>query len=412
MTVSTLTNSIVYQGNGATATFTFPFPAVAASYLDVTYTDQNGGVTLIPKGQYSVQLNAPIAPNPTEIGGTVTYPLSGSPIPVGSTLTSARDLPGTQSTSLANQSTLYQPVIEAALDYITMLTQQNSNLVDNAVLFPLSDPTGLNHTLPPVANRSGQFVTFDGAGNVTVALTVSGGATISSFMQPFCLSANLVSAQNFLGINAAGYVPVGAEFDFAGYQAPQYYFMELGQAVSRTGFPELFNAMCPLYSTSFASGVVNITMPSRLDGLSSVTGIRIGTPVEGVGIPSGTSVINLGTSWINISNATTSSGTSIRLFPYNNGNGTSTFHLPDSRGLVVAGLDPQNATGRLTASTAGSVSGAAIGNYGGEQQHAITANEMYAHQHALYPTDPGHTHTYSGAGSFNAAGGGGIGGAY
>ena len=412
MTVSTLTNSIVYQGNGATTTFTFPFPAVAANYLDVTYTDASGNVTLLPKNQYSVFLNAPIAPNPTEIGGYITYPLTGTPIPIGTSLTIARNLPGTQATSLANQSTLYQAVIEAALDYVTMLTQQNSNLVENALLFPLSDPPGLGHTLPPVVQRSGQFVTFDGSGNVAVAIGVASGATISSFMQPFCNSANLTTAQSFLGINQAAQVPVGAEFDFVGYQAPQYYFMELGQEVSRTGYPELFNAMCPLYSTSYASGVVNITMPSRLDGLSSVTGIRIGTPVEGVGIPSGTSVINLGTSWINISNATTSSGTSIRLFPYNNGNGASTFHLPDSRGLVVAGLDPQNATGRLTASTAGSVSGAAIGNYGGEQQHAITANEMYAHQHVLYPTDPGHTHTYSGAGTFNAAGGGAINGAY
>ena len=396
MTVSTLTNSIVYQGNGATTAFTFPFPAVAASYLDVTYTDQNGGVTLIPKGQYSVQLNAPIAPNPTEIGGTVTYPLSGSPIPVGSTLTIARDLPGTQSTSLANQSTLYQPVIEAALDYITMLTQQNSNLVDNAVLFPLSDPTGLNHTLPPVANRSGQFVTFDGAGNVTVALTVSGGATISSFMQPFCLSANLVSAQNFLGINAAGYVPVGAEFDFAGLQAPQYYFMELGQAVSRTGFPELFNAVCPLYaSAQIQTGNIWVILPSRPDGLAATTGIRVGIPAEAPGvIPAGTTVVSLHPTnpWIQLSAAPTGNGSTIRLCPYGNGDGSTTFNLPDSRGLVVAGLDPQNGTGRMTASAAGGVSASAVGNYGGEQQHVISANEMAYHQHGYFITDQTHTH--------------------
>jgi microcystin-dependent protein len=396
MTVSTLTNSIVYQGNGATTAFTFPFPAVAASYLDVTYTDPNGGVTLIPKGQYSVQLNAPIAPNPTEIGGTVTYPLTGSPIPIGSTLTIARDLPGTQSTSLANQSTLYQPVIEAALDYITMLTQQNSNLVDNAVLFPLSDPTGLNHTLPPVANRSGQFVTFDGAGNVTVALGVAGGATISVFMQPFCNSSTLASAQNFLGINAAGYVPVGAEFEYAGMQAPQYYFMELGQAVSRTGFPELFNAVCPLYaSAQIQTGNLWVILPPRPDGLAATTGIRVGIPAEAPGvIPAGTTVVSIHPSnpWIQLSAAPTGNGSTIRLCPYGNGDGSTTFSLPDSRGLVVAGLDPQNATGRLTAGVAGGVSGSAVGNYGGEQYHVITPNEMPVHQHAYYVYDQTHTH--------------------
>jgi microcystin-dependent protein len=393
MTVSTLTNSIVYQGNGATTAFTFPFPAVAASYLDVTYTDPNGGVTSVPQGQYSVQLNPPIAPNPTEIGGIVTYPLTGSPIPIGSSLTITRNLPGTQATSLANQSTLYQPVIEAALDYITMLTQQNSNLVENAVLFPLSDPSGLNHTLPPVSLRSGQFVTFDGTGNVTVAQTVAGGATVSAFMQPFCNSATLVSAQNFLGINAAGYVPVGAEFEFAGLQAPQYYFMELGQAVSRTGFPELFNAVCPLYATSFTTGAVNITIPPRVDGLSSTTGIRVGMPVESPGaLPAGTRVVALGTSWINVSNAATANGTLVRLFPYGNADGNAFFSLPDSRGLVVAGLDPQNSTGRMVAAVTGSVSASAVGNYGGEEYHLVTGAEMPVHQHAYYVYDQTHTH--------------------
>jgi hypothetical protein len=396
MTVSTLTNSIVYQGNGATTAFTFPFPAVAASYLDVTYTDPNGGVTLVPKNQYSVQLNAPIAPNPTEIGGIVTYPLTGSPIPIGSSLTITRNLPGTQATSLANQSTLYQPVIEAALDYITMLTQQNSNLVDNAMLFPLSDPSGLNHTLPPVAQRSGQFVTFDGSGNVTVAQGVASGATISSFMQPFCNSANLITAQNFLGVNAAGYVPVGAEFEFAGLQAPQYYFMELGQAVSRTSYPELFNAMCPLYaSATVETGNVWVILPPRPDGLIATTGIRIGIPVEAPGvIPAGTTVVGLHPTnpWINISAAPTANGSTIRLFPYGTVDGNTTFNLPDSRAIVVAGLDPQNSSGRLTASASGGVTAANVGSYGGEQQHQLSANEMVYHQHALYITDQGHSH--------------------
>jgi microcystin-dependent protein len=212
-------------------------------------------------------------------------------------------------------------------------------------------------------------------------------------MQPFCNAANLISAQNFLGINAAGYVPVGAEFEFAGMQAPQYYFMELGQAVSRTAFPELFNAVCPLYATSFAAGAVNINMPARADGLSPVTGIRIGTPVESPGaLAPGTQVIALGTSWINISPAATGNGTSVRLFPYWAGDGSTTFTLPDSRGLVVAGLDPQNTTSRMTAIVAGGMSASGVGNYGGEQSHVITANEMAHHQHAYYITDQTHTH--------------------
>jgi hypothetical protein len=277
-----------------------------------------------------------------------------------------------------------------------MLTQQNSNLVDNAMLFPLSDPSGLNHTLPPVSQRAGQFVTFDGTGNVTVAIGVASGATISVFMQPFCNSANITVAQNFLGINAAGYVPVGAEFEFAGLQAPQYYFMELGQAVSRTGFPELFNAMCPVYaSATVQTGNVWVILPPRPDGLIATTGIRIGIPAEAPGvIPAGTTVVSLHPSnpWIQLSAAPTANGSTIRLFPYGNGDGSTNFQLPDSRGLVIAGLDPQNFTGRLSANVAGGVSASAVGNVGGEQAHVISANEMAHHQHAYYVYDQTHTH--------------------
>ena len=134
-------------------------------------------------------------------------------------------------------------------------------------------------------------------------------------------------------------------------------------------------------------------MPTRADGLSPVTGIRVGTRVESPGaLAPGTTVIALGTSWINISTAATGNGTSIRLFPYNNGDGSTTFNLPDSRGLVVAGLDPQNTTGRLVGAVAGSVSASAVGNYNGEEYHVVTGPEMPVHQHAYFVYDQTHTH--------------------
>jgi hypothetical protein len=46
----------------------------------------------------------------------------------------------------------------------------------------------------------------------------------------------------------------------------------------------------------------------------------------------------------------------------------------------------------MTASAAGGVSASAVGNYGGEQQHVISANEMAYHQHAYYVYDQTHTH--------------------
>jgi hypothetical protein len=170
--------------------------------------------------------------------------------------------------------------------------------------------------------------------------------------------------------------------------------MELGQAISRTGFPELFNAVCPVFNGAVVqAGNAWVIMPSRPDGLAPTTGIRVGIPVESPGaITQSTTVISIHPTnpWIQLSVAPSGNGSSIRLFPHSGGAGT--FNIPDSRGTVVAGLDPQNSTARLTANTSQGITAANVGSYGGEQAHVISINEMAAHQHAYYITDQGHSH--------------------
>src|SRR6516165_2699691 len=101
MTVSTTNNKVQYLGNGAAVTFSFPFPGVAASDILVFLTT-NGIVSQLNPLAYSVVLNPPILPNPTGIGGSVTYPLTGIPIPLGTTITIVRTLSEVQGTSLQN----------------------------------------------------------------------------------------------------------------------------------------------------------------------------------------------------------------------------------------------------------------------------------------------------------------------
>src|SRR5438045_6037688 len=123
MTVSTTANKIIYDGDGATTTWPFTFPGVASADILIYYTDVDGAITTIASNLYTVTLNAAISPNPTSIGGQVEYPLSGSPIAANTTLTIIRTLPLTQGTSLNNQGTLLQSVIETTLDYQTMTVQ-------------------------------------------------------------------------------------------------------------------------------------------------------------------------------------------------------------------------------------------------------------------------------------------------
>lgn len=189
MTVTTTSNKVVYQGNNATTSFGFSFaypggltPATAGQYLMVNYIDQNGNTFALVQGpasnNYQLQVNPAITPNPTSIGGSVVYAPGGNPIPTGSTLVITRVLPPTQQLSLANQGSLWQPVIEGALDFMTMFQQQflASSNSPMAIVAPPTDPTGLNYMLPAVSARASNLLAFDGAGNVTtIPLQLPGG---------------------------------------------------------------------------------------------------------------------------------------------------------------------------------------------------------------------------------------------
>lgn len=200
MTIATTANKIVYAGNGATTTFPFTFPAVAAADLQVYYTDTNGNISLLNPGSYTVVLNAAIAPNPTPAGGTVTYPLSGSPIALGTSLTIVRTLPEIQNTSLSNQGTMYPAVVEEAFDYLTMLVQQLQELLGRQIAVAVSDPAPA--LLPPAAQRANQAAIFDSAGNM-VAGQIPANGVISSAMQAFCDAVSIAAARAILGVPVA-----------------------------------------------------------------------------------------------------------------------------------------------------------------------------------------------------------------
>lgn len=126
MTVSTSQASEIFLGNGATNTFTFSFIGVAAEDIQVVYSNPpTGQITLLPS-QYTLFLNPAAAGSLWSVGGTVTYPTSGTPIPDGSTLTISRILPFTQTTSISNQGNFYPQAIEQALDKLEMQIQQIS----------------------------------------------------------------------------------------------------------------------------------------------------------------------------------------------------------------------------------------------------------------------------------------------
>lgn len=128
--------------------------------------------------------------------------------------------------------------------------------------------------------------------------------------------------------------------------------------------------------------------PEALSTIATATGLPPGliAPFAGVVIPTG---------WLLCNGATVSRTTYAALWdafrnggttsPYGNGNGTSTFHLPNLLGGVPLG------TG--SSGTAGSTSHF-LGQRAGEEQHTLTTTEM-----------PTHSHDIQGAGSLSVPSG-------
>lgn len=180
-----------------------------------------------------------------------------------------------------------------------------------------------------------------------------------------------------------------------------------GQSVSRTTYSLLFSALTTATTATTASGSSTLSaVATDLSGLGLV-----GAKIEGSGIPSGTTITAVTATTITMSaNATASaSGVTITAVPWGNGDGSTTFNVPDFRGRAIFGRDNMggSAASRLTSTT---FAGDRLGNSGGAQTHALTEAELAAHDHTI--TDAGHTHTDAGhthttAINYTVSGGGG-----
>ncbi len=195
MTVASTTNRVVNLGNGATTVFAYAFLIPAATDAVIIYTDLTGTSTTLTSSQYTITGIG----NGT--GGTVTYPLTGPAIASGTSLTIERLLPLVQSDVISNQ-TFYSNVIESALDYEMMCIQQLQDEFGRGIVGPVSDPTTVNYTLPAVAQRANQLLSFDANGNVIVGQ--ASNVVVSAAMQPVVQAATIAAADVLLGITAIG----------------------------------------------------------------------------------------------------------------------------------------------------------------------------------------------------------------
>lgn len=170
MTISTQTSTVTFIGNGATSTFSFPFVGVATSDLQVIFTSSSGAQVVLDPSQYILVINAPAFGQLWGIGGTVTYPTSGSPIQIGTFLTVIRTVPYTQNVSIANQGAFYPQAVEQGLDLLELQIQQIESNSVYALRVPFTDPQPPN-VLPSAAQRANGYLGFDNNGEPVVFTT-------------------------------------------------------------------------------------------------------------------------------------------------------------------------------------------------------------------------------------------------
>lgn len=209
MTVNTLASKTVALGDGAETEFNFSFIGVAANYINVIYTDADGIENVLTSDDYEIVLNAPVVGALWGIGGTVTYDISGSPIPAGSSLTIYRNLPLLQAITLQNQASYgqYGQSAEQAIDLLEMQLQQVSELFSRAIVAPIVDPDA-PLPLPSAAQRALKTAIFDADGNMTAGDFTDGGV-ISAAFQPVAAASTLPLARTAFGLGALAELGLG-----------------------------------------------------------------------------------------------------------------------------------------------------------------------------------------------------------
>lgn len=255
-----------------------------------------------------------------------------------------------------------------------------------------------NNANPVVLDSAGRAVIY-GQGSYRQLVKDSAGVTIWDAVT------TAYGSSTPAGATGTDTAPVGTVMPWAGFTIPTNWLLAYGQAVSRTTYSNLYTAI------TVSNATVSCTAGSpTLSGFADTSQFRIGAPVEATCIAPGTIISSISSSSTIVvnNNAASNSTVTAVVFPWGNGNGSTTFNVPDLRGRVPAGADAMGGTSanRLTNAFYG-VAANAPATPGGAQSHTMTTSELVSHNHTV--NDPGHSHleqTSTGGGAVTGITGG------
>lgn len=256
----------------------------------------------------------------------------------------------------------------------------------------------------PVTRNYTKVVANGTTGNFTLTVIVAGGAGVIIDQGTTALVGLNGTNAFFAHTGGSGGCPIGTSLVHRGFNIPAsitgYWVFEFGQTISRTTYAACMVALTRTQNGTFTSGSPIIT------GVSNTAGFGLGQAIEGSGfVPSSTTISSVTASTVTMSqNASAGSPTTspFTVFPYGNGDGISTFTLPDARGRATYGRDDQGGTaaGRITNAGSGIV-GTTVGANGGGQTASLSTTNVPAHTHTqqgTFTSGAGTAHSH-GAGS-------------
>ena len=252
-----------------------------------------------------------------------------------------------------------------------------------------------------------KFVTFTGALTLTynaASLIIPGAqnVTTSAGDQAVLLSLGSGNWQVAFYQPSSGAALVNPAVDLGTYlftsavsPPSSKYLFAYGQAISRTTYANLMGVETITQSVTRTNGSPTLT------GFTDTTQIGPGACVEGSGIPNSgsctTTIVSCTSTTCTMSQNASSSGTAnVTVFPNGNGDGATTFNLPDCQGVVLAGRDNMSGSpaARLTSTYFGT-NPDALGALGGAQSQTIAqANLPSVNFTVTIPSGQGsHSHT-------------------
>jgi hypothetical protein len=178
MSLSTTTRRNDYTGDSATSVYAYSYRIFSNTELNVTVRDTDDAeTTLTITTDYTVSgVGAASGGNVTLVNASQAWLTSGN-LTNGYIISIRRIVPLTQTTDIRNQGSFFPETHEDALDYLTMIAQQQQDTLDGCIQLPSTiDPADFDMTVPTtLADSAGKplIVNTGGDGWVMGAILTS-----------------------------------------------------------------------------------------------------------------------------------------------------------------------------------------------------------------------------------------------